>query len=321
MADVARRANRGQLLVITALALAVMLSLMALTLNTAVFGEVYVAQTDESLRDERGAVQFQAGARRGVAGLLPAINERYDEYDALESGLESAIANWTELAEREYARDDIATNVSLAAVSFETLVIQNESRHFTDQNGSAAWTVAENVSSVSGYEMNVSEEALVETNDCAGGSACFVLTVDGTNESWRMFVYTTGNTTTAITVKSSAGTENCDTTNASVVINVTDGVFEEGGNACAFTTFLEDAAVDPPYTLRYANANNVTGTYALTVPDRIVTGRIADDDRYGTTGSPRLAPRIAAANVTVRFRSPDLVYVSERRVTPSESDG
>lgn len=321
MADVARRANRGQLLVITALALAVMLSLMALTLNTAVFGEVYVAQTDENLRDEREAVQFQAGAQRGVAGLLPAINERYDEYDALENGLEREIANWTGLAKREYAHDAIAANASLAAVSFETLVIQNESRDFTDQNGSAAWTVAENVSSASGYEMNVSEEALVETSDCAGGSACFALTVDGENASWRMFVYTTGNTTTAITVKSSAGTENCDTTNASVVINVTDGVFDDGGDACAFTTFLGDAAVDPPYTVAYTNANNVSGTYALTVPGRIVTGRIADDDRYGTTGSPRLDPRIAAANVTVRFRSLDLVYVSERRVSPGEADG
>lgn len=323
MEDVTTRdAGRGQLLVVTALSLALLLSILALALNSAGLGGVHVAQADDGFESERAADQVRNAVRRGVAGLIPATNERYVEYTNLEDGLDAAVGNWSDLAAEEYARDAVAVRASLASASFETRIVQNDSREFTDQGGSTAWTVAENVSAVDRYEANVPESGdLVDSDDCSD-DGCFALTVEGSgDDEWRLFVHTTGTDAVAIVVESSDGsTEECGTSASDARINVTDGTFDDGADECSFTTFREDAAVDPPYTLTYENANNVTGTYNATVDGRLVDGNISDDDRYGTTGSPRLDPRIDAANVTVRYRSTDLRYRTEIRVLPGDDD-
>lgn len=310
--DTAR--SRGQLLIITALSLAVLLSLLTLALNTAVFGGVHVAQADDSLSEERGAVQYRNAVRRGVGDLLPAANERYAEYEALEG----TVANWSGLARGAYARDAVATNASMTRASFETRIVQNASGNFTDQSGNTSWTVAGNVSEASGYEMNVSDQGLA-TGNCTGDGGCFGLTVEGANgNSWRMFVHD-DDENIDLTVETAAGTtESCGTADSSASINVTDGTFE----GCSFTSFRDDPDVDPPYTLRYTDANNVRGTYNLTVGGRLVPDgeEIENDSRYGTTGSPRLDARIVATNVTVRYRSTSLDYRTEIRIVPGEGD-
>lgn len=317
--DTAR--SRGQLLIITALSLAVLLSLLTLALNTAVFGGVHVAQADDSLSEERGAVQYRNAVRRGVGDLLPAANERYAEYEALEG----TVANWSGLARGAYARDAVATNASMTRASFETRIVQNASGDFTDQSGNTSWTVAGNVSEASEYEMNVSDQNLA-TGNCTGGGGCFGLTVEGTNgSSWQMFVHDEDTDSDIdLTVETADGTtESCDTADSSASINVTDGTFE----GCSFTSFRDDPDVDPPYTLRYTDANNVHGTYNLTVGGRLVPDgeEIGIDDsegdgRYGTTGSPRLDARLVTTNVTVRYRSTSLDYRTEIRIVPAEGD-
>lgn len=316
-----RPGNRGQLVVVTALALAVLLSLLALTMNTAVLGEVHIAQSPDSLRAERSAVQFEYAARRGIRGVLPPVNERFIEYTGLRSGLDAAVTDWTGLAESEYARDDISANASLTAVTFRTEIIQNQSRNFTDRNGSTSWTIAENVSSVSGYEMNVSDVGLTETDDCAVNSSCTELIVDDSNGEWRMAIHSTPNTTIAVTVDNGTGTQTCSTSRSSVLLNITNGTFTAGNSTCEFTTFGETNELDPPYTLTYRNANNVSGTYELTVPGRVVNETIAADDRYGTSGAPRLSPRIVNADVVVQFRSADLIYRTAIQVNSEGNDG
>lgn len=318
--------SRGQLLVITALALAVLLSALTLTLNTAVFGEVYVAQTDDGLRAEQGALQYQNAVRRGVAGVLPRINnnDSYAEYKRLYNATEAATRNWSGLAAKEYARDSVATNASLRDVSYRTRIVQNESGDFADQSGNTSWTVAEDVSDVHGYDTTVSDDgdALVETGNCTGG--CFALAVEGTNGStWRLSAHDEDDDDDVdLTVLTANGTsETWDTGTGSVAINVTDGTTDGGRE---FTSFRDDPNLDPPYTLTYANANNVSGTYELIVEGRLAGTIGVDgttgDSRYGTTGSPRLDPRVVAANVTTKYRSADLTYRSEIRVTPGESD-
>lgn len=321
MADVTHRASeRGQLIIISTLALAILLSLMALALNTAVVGEVHVAQTDDSLRQERNIVQFQDAVRRGVKGLLPPIDEGNLEYDDHVAELQGAIGDWTDVANPEYARDAVVTNASLQGVTFDTYIVQNESGDFSAQNGSTSWTVAENVSDARGYEMYVSEDRLVETDSCTDESECFSLNVDGANGTWTLFVYTTPTTSVAVTVESGNGTEDCTATTSPVLINVSNGTFNEGGSTCEFTGLLDDD-LGPQYTLTYRNTNNVSGTYELIVGGRIVEGTISDDPRYGVTGSPRLDPLIDTADVEIRYRSTGVTYRTSIEVTQEEEDG
>ncbi len=316
-----RSNDRGQLILVAAIGLAVLLTLMTLALNTAVFGEIHAAQSDNSLKEERGAVQYHYSVERGVSGLIDSLNEEYDEYGELERELHDAVAVWNDLSSSEQLRDGTITNSSLERVTYESRVIQDESRAFTDRSGRTEWGVTEDVSDVRGFEMNVSGENLTATGDCAGGGACFGLEVEGANgNSWQLFVHDDGGVT--ITVDSpSGGTETYTATETPVRIDVAEGSFDVGGSEDEFTTFLQDGGIEAPYTLTYTNADNVSGTYELIVGGKIVDETIDDDERYGTDGSPRIEAKIDAADVSVRYRSTDLTYGTEIVVLPGEIDG
>lgn len=308
--------DRGQLIIIAAIGLAVLLTLMTLALNTAVVGEIHVAQTDDSLNEERGALQYQHSLERGVGGLISPLNREYDGYEPLESELGDAVVSWSDLSRSEQLHSGTTTNASVERVTYETRIVQNESGRFVDRGGNTDWDVAGNVTDVRGFEADVTEANLVETSDCTDES-CFSLEVEGANgNTWRLFVYDDGGVT--ITVELASGTdETYGPAGNSAGINVTDGTVD----GTAFTTFLEDDGIEAPYTLRYANADNVSGTYELTVDRRIVDGNISDDERYSVTDAPRIEARITAVDVRLRYRSPDLLYETERTITPGEGDG
>ena len=311
--------DRGQMILLAAIGLAILLTLLTLTLNTAVFGEIYAAETDESLEAERGAIQYQYSVDRGVSGLLVQINRENREYGTLESELEEGIVAWSRLSRSEQIRDGKTTNASLEGVIYETRIVQNESGEFRDHSGNTTWIIAEDVSDVRGFEMNVQEEKLVETSDCTGAEECFNLTVEGSDgESWTLFVHDDGGVT--ITVEAASGaTETYGPAGTSSKINVTDGVFDPDGSEAEFTTFLDDE-LEKPYTLTYTNADNVSGTYELTADGKIVEETIDDDERYGVEGAPKIEARIVAADVSIRYRSASLTYGTEIEIVPGETD-
>lgn len=321
MADLTRRADRGQLLIVAAIGLAILLTALALTLNTAVYAEIHVSETDDSGHEQRDVIRYQESVRRAVAGMIASDAGNI----TTESALRANITNWNALTKPEYARDGVGTDASLTDVTVENRITQNETRTFEDQSGASNWTVASNASAVDGFEMEIRAENLTETDDCDSTDECFTLTVeDDDGDAWQMFVYnSSGNETVEVDVETAGGsTYNCKAEASSAPVNVTDGVFVgENGTECSFESFTQDDQLDPPYTLQYSSASNVSGTYNLTVTGEVVEGSIEDDDRYGTTGSPRIDPEILTANVSVEYRSPDATYQSHIRVVPGDTDG
>lgn len=314
--------DRGQLLIVGAIALAILLIGIALALNTAVVGEIHVAQTGASLQEERVAIGYEESAAQGVSGLMRAINVENDSYEALERELDGAIESWKTASGSATIRDGAVTNTALRTVRFESRVIQNETRSFTDASGNTEWTVVENASNVRAFEMNVTDEALATTSDCSGSGACFELSVTGdAGGLWQLFVSDVNGSVTTTVISPSAGTEECQTNETPVGINVSAGTVDLGGSECEFTSFVEDGGVDGPYTLEYANAANVTGAYELTVDGKIVEGTIEDDERYGTGGSPRIEAALVAAQLDVRYRSAAVRYETTIWVSAGETDG
>lgn len=308
------RRDRGQLLIITAISLAVLLVLMALALNTAVYGVVHAGGADDDLREERNAVRYEDGVRRGVAGLIPAVdNSTTDDPGALEANLSRAVANWSRVAGRQEASDGVAANASLAAARFEAdIVHDDESRAFTNETGETNWTVASEVTDVHRYEMQIDRANLVNTSECAAGETCFEITVsDG---GWTLIAYRTNQ---KVVIRVDAGdAAKCETTDSSVTVNLTDGGFDHAD--CEGKTFTAiDEASDDPYTIRYANADNVDGTYELRSEGQVDEGDYYDVD---SGSSPRYAPRLAGADVLVTYRSPTLHYSTVIRVDPGETD-
>ena len=308
------RRDRGQLLIITAISLAVLLVLMALALNTAVYGVVHAGGADDDLREERNAVRYEDGVRRGVAGLIPAVdNSTADDPAALEANLSRAVANWSRVAGRQEASDGVAANASLAAVRFETdIVHDDDSRAFTNETGETNWTVASEVTEVQRYEMRIDRENLVNTSECAAGDTCFEIVVD--DSGWALIAYRTNQ---KVVIRVDAGdAAKCETTDASVTVNLTDGSFDHAD--CGGETFTPiDDASDDAYDIRYANAGNVNGTYELRGEGQVDENDYHDAD---SGSSPRVAPRLSGADVLVTYRSPNLHYRTVIRVDPGETD-
>lgn len=323
MADVARPpGDRGQLLIGAAIGLAILLVALALALNTAVYGEVHVSQTDNSLHEERAAMQYENSVERAVTGLSAAHAGNETGYEDLENDLRADVDRWDELSKRAYAGDDVVTNASIVNVAFESRIVQDENGTFVDRSDRSDWTLVDETSGVTEFELRIRNESLRTTDDCSSAAGCFTLEVEGDGGGvWQLFANTTSTGEgVAIAVESPDGsTDTCETTESTASVNVTEGIFDdESGSECSFTPFLE--GLDTPYTLRYENAGNVTGTYDITVNGTVVEETVAEDDRYGTSGSPRIEPQIRTATAALEYRSTDLTYRTEIRTEGGADD-
>lgn len=316
MADVASRSGeRGQLLLVAAIGLAVLFVMLALILNTAIYAEAIATQHDAS-QHERGAIEYQESVHRGVSGSIARVNAQNDSsYESLDANLSTQVDEWSESARRHAAVDGASASASLVDTTNGTRIVHDGSQ-FTDRDGAANWTPVESVSNVRAVRMNVTADSLYEAADgsCTESDGCFYVEVEDGSDVWRLFVYRTddGNVTTRVDTPSGSGT--CDASGESVEIDVTAGTVN--GERCPHLSFAE--GVGAPYDVTYVNADRIEGSYELTV-DRSYD-QLSSSPHYGDDGSPRVERAIYAANVSVAYRSSHLTYTTELRVAPGESD-
>lgn len=315
MARVALRDERGQLLLVAAIGLAVLFVSLALILNTAIYAEA-VATDDGNVRNEREAIAYQHSVRRGVGGIVANVNDNNDSsYEALNANLSEQITDWNALASRQHSIDGAATNVALVNATNGTLIEQaNGSRNFTNRSGASHWTPAENVSDVREFGMNVTANSLYEIDNetCTESTDCFYAEVENGSAAWRLFVYKNDSDIGVRIANESGGIGTCTASTESVWINLTEGTL--GGDDCPHLSFAE--GVSAPYNVTYANADQIAGSYGLTVGRRL-----PPDPHYDDSGSPTIAPTLYAATVSVTYRTSDLRYATVIRVEPGESDG
>lgn len=317
MADLRGPSDRGQLLVITGISIALLLVLLALALNTAVFGEVHVPSTDDNVQEERTVVQYQDSAERGVAPLISPVNDDADTPEALEDALADEIAAWNQTASDPYAGDGVVVRTSLAEPHFE-VDVTHKSGDFTNASDAPNWGVVEDLTSIDEYEMTANDDELVQTNESASLGTSFNLSVaGGSGNEWVMTVYESNDNQDIIVRTDGSDNTKCsvdDQTN--VTIDFVDSNIEE----CAdddFISFLEDPALEAPYTVEHSNGDNASGAY-----DIVADGEFDSDDYYaeGSGSSPRFSPTVVAADVKVEYRSADVNYQTVIRVDPGENN-
>lgn len=310
----ARVDDRGQLLLIGAVFLGVLLVVLATILNAAIYTGA-LATSDDA--DGRAAVEYHHDVERAAETVLADVNSRNDtSYEALHSNASRGIADWSDLASRHHAVDHAAANATLANVTNGTRIVQADTaRNFTNRSGAADWTLAGSVTDAREYRMNVSRSGLyaVDNETCGPSGPCYYAEVDDGSDTWRMYVYTTVNDTdiTVEVVDATGDTGVCSTSAESAWINLTEGTV--AGEDCAALSFAE--GISGSYEISYANADNVTGSYELVV-DTVVS----QDPHYDATGSPTVSPVIYAATVRLTYRTPEIYYRAEVRVTPGDGD-
>lgn len=295
MADLTESGDdRGQLLIVASVGFAIVLIALALALNTAVYSDVHVSQADTGSLEERSATQYQHSVERGIATILPVTGENATESE-LEGTLKQEVELWENLTKSQYARDGVATNLTLAGVTYQDRIVHdNESRPFESGADTTDWTVASNATDATEYQLTVRNDSLASSDTDA-----FTLEVVGdSNNNWTLSAYSTASSEIAVDIN---GSQQYTTDQSSLQVDVATGVFNETGETEQFTSFVDD--LDAPYEIQYTNADNVTGTYVLYDDDLTVT-----DSNYGDVGSPRVDLQIGSATITVDYHSPALRY-------------
>lgn len=355
MASVSRARERGQLLLVGALALAVSLVAIALILNSAIYTHNLASRYDSPAEE---AVTFARDARLGAGGTMTYVNERFaeDGWSTVKSEYVDGLAD----VEAGVTRD-LAVNGRIVRVEHVSGSATRGVRIADDEAGGSTfepatpsglvgsdtdWTVAPDVR-VRKYDMRVDESFLGEItsdgdvesllDDPTGLNTGFVIEFDDGTDEWLVALYDDGTGTVNLMVHEDGTTkyQTCTTTTATATIEFTES--EVNGKYCRPLSFVHD--LSGTYTIRYYNSDKAGGSYELTA-DRTVDNTLSnsagpftdvvDDINYGEHCSgptyhggasddyPRVSPALYSTEVRTVFDGPRVTFEGTQRVAPEE---
>lgn len=308
--------DRGQLLVVGAFAIALLIVALAVVLNAAAYTETLSTDGDGGVAQD--AIRFERDVNRSVAGTMYTVNRQNG--DATEADLSDALAEWEKRVNDDGATRGVVTNVEVVSGSatFGSRIAQeNESRGFTDANGTANWTVVNETDEVAQFRLTLNRTTLTNesdpdpftvsaTNGTANWSATFVdngtainATVVGPSETATCSLptsFTVGNVTGNGTVE--------NVTYNTTVVNVAAGTL--GNQSCPQLAFTE--ILGGPYAIGFENAENTTGTFELVVDKQVA--EFPTDGRFGTDG-PTLTDALWSAEMRVSYDSARVSYTTQ----------
>lgn len=316
--------DRGQLLVVGALAIAVLILGLGAVFNSPAITEQRATTADSDQAAD--AEQFRDTVRRGVGGTLRAVNfpeapssradRRLDDdlpanltdysHGLLRDRLTAEVGNWSGLTAGLDAVEKRGTRTTVVDATNGSRIAQYEHRNFTNQSGTTDWILAENASGVRAFRMNVSRSSLA---DCST-SSCFEVEFENATSTWTVAI---GNASGEVNVSVTGpnGTASCDATAEYVLIDFTAATV--GGDDCSALATL--GRIDQPVSVEYENGDRAAGRYHL-----VVDALVAEDPHYQGPGGPEVAPALYDADVNLRLRTETLTYGTTIRVAPGELD-
>jgi hypothetical protein len=307
--------ERGQLILVGGLALAVMLVAIALVLNAAIYTENLASRNDADRIDGANAVRNDV--RAGLVGAVEHVNESQSFGDQTDD----ANASMTEIENETgyYAAQDGAS-LSIGNASYEEgrrLARDSEGQFVSSDAGQTTYPLVDD-GTVHEHSMNVSKDSLRERGeitDAMGdltGDDVFNATYSNASSGVErsVFVYNESDQVT-VEVYDENGDRigsvcNASATDGHAAVDVTEGTV--AGDSCAALGSFD--ALGSTYDLEYGGTGNANGTYEVTVN---VTGGTAYDQH-----APASSATILAAETTIIYRSPELYYRTTIRYDPGD---
>jgi hypothetical protein len=307
--------DRGQLILVTGLAVAVTLVALVLLLNTVIYTQ-NLATRGTGIEDGE-AVGFRGEVVEGVGDVLDAENrQEYDSYDDLHRNVSEGVAQYDVLASRYYAESATVADIeedTLSTTNGTILYQTNASRNFTNSTGTSAdWTLAEDVSNARNFQLTVSAENLSNDDDGA-----FSVRLANETDTWRIYVYNDGGDVAVTNATDDSTLEDCTTSRSEATIDLAAGTV--AGFDCpelAYPTEMD------PYDVTFRNGDQATGTYAVTIGHTTDDSNIESDNfaEPGDEESPRAVPAVYATEFDVHFQTTDLEFHTRLRVAPGEPE-
>jgi hypothetical protein len=351
--------ERGQLMLIGGLALAISLVAIALVLNSAIYTHNLASRYNspgddivESNRDVRESASSQIRHANdeyadGGYGSIGTSNTVLGEYGFGISDIESEIAE-------DGALNGRVLRASHTSASQGVRIADAESggSDFKSGTGASDWTVVVDGQARSYQIVALTSGTVSETtSNVLGGllaSSAFTIRLDedgdGTDD-WRVAIYEDGDTGASdisVTVENVAAStfQTCTVAETRVEIDFTQA--RVGSQSCSALLFFEDLST--PYDVRYEKGGNIGGSYRMIVDsvvdgpgsevgpftDRVDAANHAyhcgdDGDPKATFESassgnyPQVSPAIYSTEIETIYESDEVTYQGTQRVAPGEA--
>ena len=309
--------DRGQLILVTGLAVAVTLVAMVLLLNTVIYTQ-NLATRGAQIEDGE-AIAFRGEVIADVGGLLDAENRKdHGSWSEAESNVRQAMFRYDHLLSRYHAERGTVAEIDRKSLSLTEGVIlrqTNASRNFTNASGqSADWQLAEDAENVRNVRLTVSGENLSDSRS----DSFHVRLAEDDGPEWHVYLYNDTDDEIVVAVKNgsdSSPTDVCSASGPMATVDLTRGTLD--GSPCPGLVWAKD--IDSPYNVTFRNSEAVTGTYEMTVdPSNGATINETNFDDAGATESPRAAAAVYAAEFEIHFETPQMAFHTTVRTAPGE---
>ncbi|MGB9952893.1 DUF7261 family protein [Haloarcula marismortui] len=318
--------DRGQIILIAALALAVTFIGLALVVNSAIYTQNLASRGE--VAGSNDALEMRAIVEANVErGIIAANRYNYSTQTTLEASVRESVRTVSTQTERQRVTSGALVNATLTgSPTYGTRIAQNDTSLFEsgEATPSADWMVRERVTRP-GDGTNATRGFVINATDIPTDSAdAFAVTANGTggNPKWTMQVWggVGPGGTVNVEVDTPSGTQTCTVPieEPYAHIDVTDGTVQskpclalQGGS---FDGRFAHGVGDE-YNITYESGDQIRGNYSLVVRDSTPASTLdtAPASPFSTT---------AIYNTTVRYRydTSNLRYEAKIRVAPGEPD-
>jgi hypothetical protein len=307
--------ERGQLILVGGVALALVFVALGVLLNSAAFTGAEAARNGAA--DADSALSLRDDAVEGVGGAMFYVNNDSWErgYPGLVSELRAETGVWAGAVSNTSATHRSLADARVVDWTNGTQIYQAESRNFTAKNGTADWALVSNGDGVRRFGVEVDADGPLPAR-----SSAFEVVFKNDTESEEVLVYDDGSGV-VVEWPTEAGTATCDTgvSSGTVSVSLTSGAILDGSCADSPPPF---PTIEGPYDIRYRNADEVTGGYSLVVAHPLDGVRAGGAYNNNTDDPPPHA--VAAlynATVAVSFTSATLSYNGTGTTAPAAPPG
>jgi len=305
--------DRGQLLLVGALALAVVFVALALLLNTAIYtGNL---ATRDSGVEATPAIEYNSAARHAGVDAIASVNRRNNtSANDLNRAFTATMGRWDDLASHHRAVVGDAADTDVAGITNGTRIQQDDaSRNLTTDSGAPNWTVVSGVSGVRSMRFTLEASALTDDPTDLVADEVYHVTVTSGAGARTVFVYDTpsgpeirvndgGTETTCAAGSVTDGTFVVDVPNESV-----------GGASCPALGPVD--STDGSASIDYRDAGAAVGTYTMVVDEPPSALSLSGVNTAGS-GAPYWTYAVYSAELDVTYRTETLDYEARVGVVP-----
>jgi len=314
-----RHRGRGQMILIGALALAVLIIGLSVVANSGYVTDVDTTSQVSPQIDE--AQEFEYESNKGVRSLILRLNHRHRTVadDKLGSLVGRNVTVYSQLLAESYTSSHghyVDVTYNNGSSGYGSRVVQAADSHVTDEANDSDWYVGRDSEyrELGWFSMNVDlertgpEPTSITVSNASGNQVTFTINRTDTGNGTKLRVASTvshAGDTTAL----------CDPSRNRVLLDFVDGETFTGD-----CTFNGTNAVGGPVDIEITGGENVIGKYELVYNESVGSSPYSDCDSSPTPDAtePCAAPVVWEANVTTQFAGSQLNYTNTFNVSVYE---